>query len=717
MRWRTKCGVGCCRGYSRARMKTRAAAPLAWVLLGLSPGTLPALDVVSYSPERHDRFSAGYSENPVAAVESNQSASFIGLQYDWSGVLWLASDRQRSGALLSRRHILLAEHFRPPNGSFWQFHSPATGLGSVLMSEQTVLSGSDIAVGRFARAVPAEAALAVYPVLEIRASAFNSSGVAQIDLPLLHYGWFARVGRSRLSQRLASATFSGGQTRQFLFVDPATGGVADWAQPVLFDSGSPSFLLHQGVLTLAGSHFAVLLDGGGYNSYLAWPGAVDFINGVMAPDGFSLAFLAIPSSTWTGGSSQFSQPNRWSPTGVPNASSVALFSDEFSSSFSITVSAASLRGAVFRTTGANGFTLSGNGPLALGYVGLRTEAGGGGPAARQRLEVPLDLAADQHWTSAGGELEVTGLVRNQGRLLTLAGSGRVTLRGGLSGTGDLAVLGPGDAVLASALAGPGRIWLHGGRLVLEDPGALSAVPLVMGQGGALAVLGGTNAAGVLRLEDDLRLSFGQAAEAILRFAASAGVDWPEGMVRIDGFDPRHHRLQVGESWGGLSFGQRQRVWFGEHPAWQDGDGFLTPSTPWQKWLVAQFAEAAGDPAVQAEVWAPAADPGGSGWSNLERYALAESATPGLPTAPQQTIADGGRLQMEIWRNPDATDLSMVVEVSPDLSAWEGGAEAVETLVDVPDRLLVRDRTPLAPGQPRFMRVRMELDPEFQPASP
>jgi len=80
---------------------------LAVVTLAALAAPAAALDVVGYTAAANDRFASGFPSAPVA----NSSSSFIGLDYDWSGVGWSAADGTKGFGFLSPRHYLVAAHY------------------------------------------------------------------------------------------------------------------------------------------------------------------------------------------------------------------------------------------------------------------------------------------------------------------------------------------------------------------------------------------------------------------------------------------------------------------------------------------------------------------------------------------------------------------------------------------------------------------------------
>jgi hypothetical protein len=129
-------------------------------------------------------------------------------------------------------------------------------------------------------------------------------------------------------------------------------------------------------------------------------------------------------------------------------------------------------------------------------------------------------------------------------------------------------------------------------------------------------------------------------------------------------------------------------------------GTIEPVDAYQTW-----AEAFPGFTVTAE----AADPDHDGMPNLLEVALGSNPTRPDPShAPQlsrHTVADATHAQLDIVRNPLATNITFVVESSPDLLQWHSGGGHTVVVQEDPSTLKVRDAEPLGPT-PRFLRLRV-----------
>src|SRR5262245_47795535 len=76
-----------------------------------------ALHVRNYSAARHERFSSGFPGAPL------KNGSFMHAGVDLSAIGWDVSYPVRQVTLITPRHFVCANHFRPPVGGQIQFLS------------------------------------------------------------------------------------------------------------------------------------------------------------------------------------------------------------------------------------------------------------------------------------------------------------------------------------------------------------------------------------------------------------------------------------------------------------------------------------------------------------------------------------------------------------------------------------------------------------------
>jgi hypothetical protein len=126
-------------------------------------------------------------------------------------------------------------------------------------------------------------------------------------------------------------------------------------------------------------------------------------------------------------------------------------------------------------------------------------------------------------------------------------------------------------------------------------------------------------------------------------------------------------------------------------------------TPLQQWRNAHFGNPS-DVGAGADSATPALD----GTANLIKYALGlDPFTPvlssQLPWGGISATNNQRYATLFVSRARVVPDVSYAVQVSNDLNTWTTGAPRLETLVDSPTELVVRDTLPLAAGS-RFIRL-------------
>ncbi len=138
---------------------------------------------------------------------------------------------------------------------------------------------------------------------------------------------------------------------------------------------------------------------------------------------------------------------------------------------------------------------------------------------------------------------------------------------------------------------------------------------------------------------------------------------------------------------------------------------LAQPHPYETWRQGVFGEHAGDPAT-----GPHEDFDGDGVSNLIAYALGTS--PLVPTPPSAlpshefTGIDGkNHLTLRVVRDPSAAGIVCTIEASGDLSPESWSPIETVVITDEPSLLLVRSLLPIGEEPRRFMRLRVDLDPQ------
>lgn len=522
-----------------------------------------ALTVTDYTSSANDRFGSGF---PSAPVDSS-SGSFVGREFDWSGVGWSGSDGTKGFGLLSTRHYLVARHYG--GASTLAFTDGAGQVATaaqasvvntdtgLLFSGQTV---RDLAVGRLASPLATDWSAPRMAVLDLNATSSTNTLSAYANLQVFLYG---RGPSGTASPRIASAATLGAYNDangQYLLTN------LDAATFQSGDSGSPAF--HGWTnpnggkeLTLLGNNAAVDTTNG-YNilNFLGHSTVMAALNTVMNADGFALRVAGNATHTWVGSSStEITNRTAWglgAPNPAPSDRYTVFDAATAGNARAVTVgSAANLRGLYFRSTAAagDGFAFSGAATLTLGRGGLVNY-----DDARQAFANTLLLGDSQYWDAGPGGFAVAALDTN-GKVLEIGGAGRTLLQGVVSGSGRIAVSGGRVDLLGAnthsggthlhdgelrvgnnAAAGSGTLFLSGGKLASDSAGSrtltnavtLGGNPVRLGDAtdiGALSLTGAVSLAGAARtivVASDVTLS-GAISNGGLRKEG-------QGTLRLDG---------------------------------------------------------------------------------------------------------------------------------------------------------------------------------------
>lgn len=462
-------------------MSIRIAGVLPLVC-ALACATANALTITGYSANANNRFSGGYPSAPIA----NTHPSFIGGNYDWSGVGWDAANPQGSFGFLSPQHYIAARHFTGSStvdllggdgevSSFTRQSMQNTGYGV------PVSSGPDLSLGTLAESIAPTHQVARYAVLDLNNSSMTDTPSNYAGLPILVYG---RGSSSTASPRIGAATILGavssgndmyfGITRNDVQLQSGDSGspvFASWTNP----NGAPE-------LAILGNNSAIDVENG-YNfmNFLGTNAVMSQLNTMMNDEGWALRVVGNPSATWVGQlSTNISSGASWGQVSAPSDTFV-LFDASTAVSRTVNMNTArTLRGLYFKAsaTGNDGFTVSGAGTLTIGRGGVTNY-----DADTQTFSAPIRLGSSQFWDGGAGGISANTIDTN-GWLLEIGGSDTNRIQGAISGSGSLAVSG-GRLVLDGVNSYTGATWIHSGRL--EVNGSIASSSAVrLGSGAVLA---------------------------------------------------------------------------------------------------------------------------------------------------------------------------------------------------------------------------------------
>lgn len=252
-------------------MKFTPLKPTLTVLTILTASALPSvgLQIRVFSPASHLRMN-GFPANPtVNPTFLNPGGAASGL-LDLSGVGWSVEDATKQFTLVSPRHFVGANHFRPGVGSTVRFLAKDNSLHTLTILKISAIanadnSPSDVFLGEFTTDMPGSAAVLPLPYLNLAA---ETNYVGQ---QLVIVGQAARGGRGIVGSvsDFGGDPLTGGagiKTRAITFSYAQIGAVDDaFAQPG--DSGSPSFAVRDDRAALVGTHTAVLSISGTTTTY------------------------------------------------------------------------------------------------------------------------------------------------------------------------------------------------------------------------------------------------------------------------------------------------------------------------------------------------------------------------------------------------------------------------------------------------------------------
>lgn len=457
------------------RLALGSATSLLTVFLS-SPSA--AIVITGYSATVHDRFASGFASAPVA----NTSGSFVGINYDWSGVAWSTTTygpTYKNLVMLSPTHFLSAQHFE--TGSVFttgvqlqnqagalvsQTNAGIDNLGHGLVLTFESVTAHDLAIGTLHSAITAPSSMARYAVLDRHNTSAALTYSNYDGISALAYGRGpSAVSSPRIVATTVDLTFFVSDTTQSAFRTTKAGSHS------LEGGDSASPFLHGWVNPNGGHELTVLgvnsaIDGTyNYMSMLATPGAMTAANTVMNADGYALRVTGNAVATWVGGSGggPTNLNNVGNYSGSPAADNYFSFDADATIYESINVNTGTnMRGLFFLSTASasDGFTISGASTLTLGRGGIVNY-----DADRQTISAPILLGSSQYWDVGAGGVTANN-INTSGRLLEIAGSGTAMITGNVFGTGGIALSGS-RLEMSGTSNYSGRTWVHSGTLVVD----------------------------------------------------------------------------------------------------------------------------------------------------------------------------------------------------------------------------------------------------------
>lgn len=267
--------------------RAKRIIPLVGLFLGHHVSS--ALEIRSYSAERHDRFT-GFPEAPAF----NDSAYYGSRSY--TGAAWIPGEANgRQFALVTPRHVVFALHYAPGAGTVLRFlNSEGVTVDRTVTGVQNVLNGSseatDLCLVRLSEPLGEADKVAHFPYLNL------ASESAYTNTVLTVFGWEAKAGRGTVNGFEDSAISGMGTTRLMRFRYRKNGTNQDDARVVLGDSGSPTFATVGGTPALVGVHTAAGESTAyyyGYDSFV--PHYIGKLDDLLESDGYRMTPVYPPA--------------------------------------------------------------------------------------------------------------------------------------------------------------------------------------------------------------------------------------------------------------------------------------------------------------------------------------------------------------------------------------------------------------------------------------
>lgn len=251
-----------------------------WFSLGTASW---AIQIRSYSAERHDRFT-GFPDAPAW-----NDAAWFGSR-SFSGVGWAPADHdnKRQFALVSPLHIVCATHYQPGLGTFIRFlNSDGVAVNRSVTSLMPVKNdlgqNTDLTLATLSSPLLSSDKVAHLAYLNL------ADESAYLGTSLTVFGWQAKAGTGMISGFDDLVEPSINKTRMMEFEYLMQSGDQDDSYLESGDSGSPTLAMAGGTPALVGLHTAVnesLLMRTSYDTFV--PHYLDKLNALMAADGYQM---------------------------------------------------------------------------------------------------------------------------------------------------------------------------------------------------------------------------------------------------------------------------------------------------------------------------------------------------------------------------------------------------------------------------------------------
>lgn len=260
------------------------------------------LQIRTYDAAKHARLT-NFPTTPTTNATFLNAGGNPATLLDLTGVGWNTANTVQQFTLVSPRHFVGANHYKPVAGETIRFltRDDTTRDFTVAATHTNPNddgSPSDVFLGELTVEVPSSAGIKHLPYLNLATEA------AYVGQSLVVLGHPARGGRGTIAQVSDFGTdpvTSGAdiKTRAFTFTYGPLGS-ADDARAETGDSGSPSLVIKSGQAALVGTHTAVLSTFGTTTTYdTLVPHYAAGLNSVMERQGYHLKKATPDATTFT----------------------------------------------------------------------------------------------------------------------------------------------------------------------------------------------------------------------------------------------------------------------------------------------------------------------------------------------------------------------------------------------------------------------------------